>query len=230
MSTEALKGFCLNENGCTPMKNRTRNAETTDPTTPLSSVSSVASSTCQASPSPMSKLQCGGPAANMLQQLISEVDNKPVVFSDDLSMQVTRERRLQGLSGCQQDDVLYKNWLSELYTPIILFVLLRFINIKYFYILVALINSQVLMKGCETKGYVIVSAAKAEILQRIHRPVWKDHSLVSKTTWVGTLDSMQYYATVSAGKTDFIDGKIGFNVKVYNEIPVCVILQKILCG
>ena len=75
-------------------------------------------------------------------------------------------------------------------------------------ILVALINSQVLLKGCETKGYVIVSAAKAEILQKIHCPVWKDHSLVSKTTWVGTLDSMQYYATVSAGKTDFIDGKV----------------------
>lgn len=95
------------------MKNRTRNSETTDQTTtPLSSVTSVASSTCHASPSPMSKLQRGGPAANMLQQLISEVDNKPVVFSDDLSMQVTRERRLQGLSGCQQDDVLYKNWSS----------------------------------------------------------------------------------------------------------------------
>lgn len=113
LSTEALKGFCLNENGCTPMKNRTRSAETTEQTTPLSSVSSVASSNCQASPSPMSKLQCGGQAATMLQQLISEVDNKPVVFSDDLSMQVTRERRLQGLSGCQQDDVLYKNWLSK---------------------------------------------------------------------------------------------------------------------
>lgn len=110
LSTEALKGFCLNENGCTPMKNRTRSAETTDPTT---SLSSVASSTCQASPSPMSKLQRGGQAATMLQQLISEVDNKPVVFSDDLSMQVTRERRLQGLCGCQQDDVLYKNWLSK---------------------------------------------------------------------------------------------------------------------
>lgn len=112
LSTEALKGFCLNENGCTPMKNRTRNVETTEQTTSLLSVSSVASSTCQASPSPMSKLQCGGQAATMLQQLISEVDNKPVVFSDDLSMQVTRERRLQGLSECQQDDVLYKNWSS----------------------------------------------------------------------------------------------------------------------
>ncbi|XP_050545881.1 protein KIAA0100 isoform X3 [Daktulosphaira vitifoliae] len=181
LSTEALKGFCLNDNGCSTMKNRTKSADTIEQTTPKPS---VASSTCQASPSPMSKLQCGGPAANMLQQLILEVDNKPVVFSDDLSMQVTRERRLQGLSECHQDDVLYKNWL------------------------IALINSQVLLKGCETKGYVIVSAAKAEILQRIHRPVWKDQSLVSKTTWIGTLDSMQYYATVSAGKTDFLDEHI----------------------
>lgn len=126
LSTEALKGFCLNDNGCTPMKNRTRNSETTDqPTTPLSS---VASSTCQASPSPMSKLQRGGPAANMLQQLISEVENKPVVFSDDLSMQVTRERRLQGLSGCQQDDVLYKNWSSEFCFSICKFVFKLFLN------------------------------------------------------------------------------------------------------
>lgn len=113
LSTEALKGFCLNENGCTPMKNRTRSSEI-EQNTPLSSATSVTSSTCQASPSPMSKLQCGGQAATMLQQLISEVDNKPVVFSDDLSMQVTRERKLQGLSECQQDDVFYKNWLSKI--------------------------------------------------------------------------------------------------------------------
>jgi hypothetical protein len=62
------------------------------------------------------------------------------------------------------------------------------------------------MKGCETKGYVIMSAAKAQILQRIHRPVWKQHTLVSKSTWVGSLECMQYYATVSAGKNDFLDG------------------------
>lgn len=74
-----------------------------------------------------------------------------------------------------------------------------------------------LLKGCETKGYVIVSAAKAEILQRVHRPVWKDHSLVSKTTWVGTLDSMQYYATVSAGKTDFVVGKTECKKKKKNS-------------
>lgn len=71
-------------------------------------------------------------------------------------------------------------------------------------------NSQVLLKGCETKGYVILSAAKAEILQRVHRPAWKDRTLVSKTTWVGSLECMQYYATVSAGENDSLDGELKF--------------------
>lgn len=69
-----------------------------------------------------------------------------------------------------------------------------------------MVNAQVLLKGCETKGYVILSAAKAEILQRIHRPVWKDRTLVSKTTWVGTLECLQYYATVNADDNDSLDG------------------------
>lgn len=88
--------------------------------------------------------------------------------------------------------------------------------ICYFYIVyiygkifsVDLVNSQVLLKGCETKGYVIMSAAKAEILKKIHRPVWKERTLVSKTTWVGSLECMQYYATVSANDT--LDGEIKF--------------------
>ena len=70
------------------------------------------------------------------------------------------------------------------------------------HVVVALVNAQVLLKGCETQGYVILSAAKAEIIQRIHRPVWKDRTLVSKTTWTGALDCMQYYATVNAGEND----------------------------
>lgn len=59
----------------------------------------------------MTKLQ-SGQAATMLQQLIAEVDNKNVVFSDDLSTK-TREQHLQGLMACQQDDVVHKNWLSK---------------------------------------------------------------------------------------------------------------------
>lgn len=47
----------------------------------------------------------------MLQQLIAEAENKAVVFSDDLSVQM-REEHLQGLVACQEDDVVHKNWLS----------------------------------------------------------------------------------------------------------------------
>lgn len=83
-------------------------------------------------------------------------------------------------------------------------ILIIMIIIYFSFFTVALVNSQVLLKGCETKGYVIMSAAKAEILKKIHRPVWKDRTLVSKTSWVGSLECMQYYATVSAN--DSLDG------------------------
>ncbi|XP_054265215.1 protein hobbit isoform X2 [Macrosteles quadrilineatus] len=136
----------------------------------------------QATPSPMTKLQ-SGQAATMLQQLIAEAENKNVVFSDDMSV-ATREQHLQGLAASQMDDVVHKNWL------------------------IALVNSQVLLKGIETKGYVILSAAKAEILQRVHRPVWKERTLVSKTTWVGSLECMQYYATVSPRESYSMDENI----------------------
>lgn len=85
---------------------------------------------------------------------------------------------------------------------------INFILNVFYYLTVTLVNAQVLLKGCETKGYVILSAAKAEIIQRIHRPAWKDRTLVSKTTWLGSLECMQYYATVIAGDNDTADGKV----------------------
>uniref|UniRef100_T1IJV3 FMP27/BLTP2/Hobbit GFWDK motif-containing RBG unit domain-containing protein n=1 Tax=Strigamia maritima TaxID=126957 RepID=T1IJV3_STRMM len=115
------------------------------------------------------------PAVNMLQQLIAEADSKATVFSEDLSGN-TAEQQLHAVTDCQTDDVLHKNWLVEL------------------------INSQVMLKGSETLGYVIMSSAKTQILQRIHLPVWRDVSLVTKTTWVGSLEYMQYYATVDPGE------------------------------
>ncbi|XP_074027559.1 bridge-like lipid transfer protein family member hobbit isoform X2 [Leptinotarsa decemlineata] len=178
LSTEALKGF-RKENATTPLKRRN-----TDPscTPPNASIQAIQSSTAvQDTPSPMTKLQSGH-AANMLQQLIAEADNNAVVYSDDLS--AVSKQHLQGLQACQQDDVQHKNWQ------------------------IALVNAQVLLKGCETKGYVILSAAKAEIVQRIHRPAWKDRTLVSKTTWLGTLECMQYYATVNARENDTTDDNI----------------------
>ncbi|XP_050307521.1 protein KIAA0100 isoform X2 [Anthonomus grandis grandis] len=173
LSTEALKGFRKDTN-TTPMKRRNADNSATPPNNTVQNIQS--SSSVADTLSPISKIQSGH-AANMLQQLIAEVDNNSIVYSDDLSA-VSRQQHLQGVQACQEDDVLHKNWQ------------------------ISLVNAQVLLKGCETNGYVILSAAKAEILQRAHRPVWKDRTLVSKTTWTGLLECMQYYATVNAGEND----------------------------
>uniref|UniRef100_A0A182PN84 Fmp27_GFWDK domain-containing protein n=1 Tax=Anopheles epiroticus TaxID=199890 RepID=A0A182PN84_9DIPT len=137
----------------------------------------VAGTTSTSHLSAKGKAQQSSDSMAMLQQLIQEADHKPLVYSDDQSAQ-TRQQQLKGLQAYQEGDVLHYNWA------------------------ISLVNSQVLLKGCETSGYVILSAAKAEILQRVHRPVWRDHTIVSKTTWVGSLECMQYYATVSANEGD----------------------------
>ncbi|CAG9812625.1 unnamed protein product [Phaedon cochleariae] len=178
LSTEALKGF-RKDNNSTPLKRRN-----TDPasTTPNAAIQTIQANAVQDTPSPISKIQSGH-AATMLQQLIAEAENNSIVYSDDLSA-ISRQQHLQGVKACQEDDILHKNWQ------------------------IALVNAQVLLKGCETKGYVILSSAKAEIVQRIHKPAWKDRTLVTKTTWVGTLECMQYYATVNAGENDSSDENI----------------------
>ncbi|XP_013780034.1 protein KIAA0100-like, partial [Limulus polyphemus] len=144
--------------------------------TPVKSKNMIAGSSSisqAATPSPMTRLQSGH-AASMLQKLIAEAEANSVVFTEEIEGG-TKEQQLHGVAACQTDDVLHKNWLIEL------------------------VNSQVMLRGCETSGYVIVSASKAQILQRIHRHTWKERTLVSKTTWVGSLECMQYYATVDAG-------------------------------
>lgn len=156
----------------TPLKSR-RSHDVSTPVTP-SSGQILGTSSAGAS---LNQKQQVSHAATMLQQLIAEADHKFNVYSDDLSTH-TQQQQLQGLQACQDEDVTQYNWF------------------------ISLVNSQVLLKGCETSGYVILSAAKAEILQRVHRPTWRDRSLVSKTTWVGFLECMQYYATVSPGEND----------------------------
>lgn len=96
LSTAALKGF-HRESSSTPHKNRTRSIE-------------VQNAATQVNTSSATKPQ-QGEAVGMLQRLIAEAANKPVAFSDDLSVQ-TRGQQLRGLAACHQDDVLHKNWLS----------------------------------------------------------------------------------------------------------------------
>ena len=117
-----------------------------------------------------------GHAASMLQKLIMESEINPnPVYTEDVESELSNdEPKLKGVIACQDDDVIQRNWLIEL------------------------INSQVMLRGCETSGYAIASAAKTQIWQKIHRPVWKERTLYSKQSWVGSVECMQYYATVDA--------------------------------
>lgn len=108
----------------------------------------------------------------MLQKLIADSENNPNVYTEETHSGVASETHLYGVEACQMDDVIDINCLIEL------------------------VNSQVVLCGTETPGYVIVSAASTEIRQATHLPVWKNRTLLSKTTWTGSLKCMQYYATV----------------------------------
>lgn len=89
-----------------------------------------------------------------------------------------KEMQLEAKIACTKDDVLQRSW-----------------QIKF-------INCQMLLKGTETKGYIIVGAAKAEATKKLHVPVWKEETLLSKSSWSGSLERMQYFATVSGEEED----------------------------
>lgn len=86
-----------------------------------------------------------GHAASMLQKLIMESENSPnIVYTEDVENELTNdEPKLKGVLACQDDDVIQRQWLIEL------------------------INSQVMLRGCETSGYAIASAAKTQIWQKV---------------------------------------------------------------
>ncbi|CAB1347938.1 unnamed protein product [Coregonus sp. 'balchen'] len=100
---------------------------------------------------------------SMLQKLIEETD-KFVVFSEEDS---GVSDQLCGIAACQTDDVYNRNWFIEL------------------------VNCQMMLRGTETAGCVLVSAAKAQLLQCEHHPAWYSDTLKQKTTWTCLLDGMQ---------------------------------------
>jgi len=123
-----------------------------------------------------------GHAASMLQKLIEDTENNSnVVYIEEMESEISNEEpKLKGIVACLEEDVIRKNLLIEL------------------------VNSQVMLRGIETHGYIIVSAANTRILQKHHKPVWKERTLYSKTTWVGSVECMQYYATMDSVKNDDI--------------------------
>ncbi|GFO14522.1 protein kiaa0100-like [Plakobranchus ocellatus] len=187
LSSEALKGFRV-ESTSNSARNRSfslNSPEISGIANNASIASNRSSKTSQGShgphkvdscvgaedsnPSPMSKLQMGH-AHSMLLKLVSESDSKSVAFTEEPAGSSIDQ--LHGIRACKLSDVLQTNWHIELH------------------------NSQVVLKGCETPGYVIVSAARARIMSYTHIPIWRQGQLRSKSTWNGDIDCMQYYATV----------------------------------
>lgn len=61
------------------------------------------------------------------------------------------------------------------------------------FLLVALVNSQIVLKGIESEGCVLVAAGNAKILNRLHTPVWSKGELFNKKTWVGNVENLQVF-------------------------------------
>ncbi|XP_072557305.1 bridge-like lipid transfer protein family member 2 isoform X2 [Paramormyrops kingsleyae] len=126
---------------------------------------------------------------SMLQKLIEETD-KFVVFSEEES---GMSDQLCGTAACQTDDVYNRNWFIEL------------------------VNCQMMLRGTETAGCVLVSAAKAQLLQCEHHPAWYSDTLKQKTSWTCLLDSMQYFATMEPNPTEQEDWQLWLEVKNIEE-------------
>lgn len=63
----------------------------------------------------------------------------------------------------------------------------------FVFLLVALVNSQIVLKGIESEGCVLVAAGNAKILNRLHTPVWSKGELFNKKTWVGNVENLQVF-------------------------------------
>ena len=53
--------------------------------------------------------------------------------------------------------------------------------------------SQILLRGQEEPGYLIIVAAKAVAEENIHKSVWKNNELRAKRSWHASLEGMQYF-------------------------------------
>ncbi|XP_010859991.1 PREDICTED: UPF0378 protein KIAA0100 homolog [Bison bison bison] len=127
--------------------------------------------------------------AYMLKKLIEETD-RFVVFTEEES---GVSDQLCGIAACQTDDIYNRNCLIEL------------------------VNCQMVLRGAETEGCVIVSAAKAQLLQCQHHPAWYGDTLKQKTSWTCILDGMQYFATTESSPTEQDGPQLWLEVKNIEE-------------
>ena len=66
-----------------------------------------------------------------------------------------------------------------------------------FAFVVALVNSQIVLKGIESEGCVLVAAGSTRILNRLHTPVWSKGELFNKKTWVGNVENLQVITSIN---------------------------------
>lgn len=177
LSTDALKPICI-EGSHVNVHHQPYPSSSSPPYRHQRHPSTTSNVITNSTTSPVSTISKSR-AVSMLHKLIADSENNPTVYTEESHGGVANKTHLYGVEACQTDDIVYLNCLIEL------------------------VNSQVMLCGCETPGYIIVSAAETQIRHRVHLPVWKNRTLLSKTSWTGSLKCMQYYATVD-GSTNIV--------------------------
>jgi hypothetical protein len=90
-----------------------------------------------------------------------------------------------------------------------------------FFHAVELYNSQAMLRGSESQGYVVVSAAKASLLSCEHKAVWKSqHEVRSKMTLVGSIESMQVGGHLLHLIAMFISGGFSIMPQLMLRLPI----------
>ena len=56
---------------------------------------------------------------------------------------------------------------------------------------VTMTNTQVVLKGIETNGYVVASSNKVQVFGQEHQPVLKEGDLVTKNSWLAYVGNLQ---------------------------------------